>query len=158
MTDLAILIGLQASGKSTFYRLHLAETYVLVSKDLLRNNSRPARRQAQLITEALTADRSVAVDNTNVTVELRKELIDHGRSYGAQVTGYYFAARLADCLARNAERTGKDRVPDVGLFSTVKALVRPSYSEGFDRLFYVSIGEDGAFAVQPWIEEENKGG
>lgn len=154
MTDLAILIGLQASGKSTFYRRHLAETHVLVSKDLLRNNSRPARRQVQLLTEALTAGRSVAVDNTNATLELRKELIDLGRAHGAQITGYYFAARLADCLARNAERTGKDRVPDVGLFSTVKALVRPSPEEGFDRLFYVAFGTDETgFAIEPWKDE-----
>mgnify|MGYP002781287389 CR=1 FL=1 len=119
MSELAILVGLQASGKSTFYRRHLAGTHVLVSKDLLRNNRRPARRQAQLIAEALSAGRSVAVDNTSPTVELRKELIDLGRAHGATVTGYYFSAKLADCLARNAERTGKDRVPEVGIFATV---------------------------------------
>jgi len=50
MTELVILVGLQASGKSTFYRRHLSGTHVLVSKDLLRNNRRPARRQVQLIT------------------------------------------------------------------------------------------------------------
>jgi predicted kinase len=153
MTDLAILVGLQAGGKSTFYRRHLAGTHVLVSKDRLRNNRRPARRQAHLITEALSAGRSVAVDNTNATVELRTELIELGRAHGATVSGYYFAAKLADCLARNAARTGKDRVPDVGLFATVKALVRPSYAEGFDRLSYVAIGADGAFVVSDWVEE-----
>ncbi|QEL19046.1 ATP-binding protein [Limnoglobus roseus] len=154
MIELAILIGLQASGKSSFYRRHLAVTHALVSKDLLRNNRRPARRQTQLVTENLTAGRSVAVDNTNVTVELRKELIDLGHSLGATVTGYYLAAKLADCLTRNAERTGKNRVPDVGLFAAVKALVRPAYSEGFDRLFFVGIADGGAFDVRPWVEEE----
>lgn len=157
MTDLAILVGLQASGKSTFYRRHLAGTHALVSKDRLRNNRRPARRQARLVTEALSAGRSVAVDNTNPTVELRKELIDLGRAHGAAVTGYYFGARLAGCLARNAERAGKDRVPDVALFATVKALVRPSTAEGFDRLFYVTIGADGGFVVSDWVEEVRGG-
>ncbi len=42
--SMAILVGLQASGKSTFYRRHLAGTHALVSKDRLRNNRRPARR------------------------------------------------------------------------------------------------------------------
>jgi predicted kinase len=158
MTDLAILIGLQASGKSTFCRRHLIGTHVLVSKDLLRNNRKPARRQARLVTGALAEGRSVVVDNTNVTVELRRELIALGRSFGVTVTGYYFGAKLADCLARNAGRTGKDRVPDVGLFAAVKALVRPSYAEGFDRLFYVSIGDDGRFDVRPWNEEACDGG
>ncbi len=153
MTELAILIGLQASGKSTFYRSHLAATHALVSKDLLRNNRRPGRRQARLVADALAAGRSVAVDNTNATVELRKELIDLGRSHGAVITGYYVGARLEDCLARNAARTGKDRVPDVGLFTVVKVLTRPSYAEGFDHLFYVTPDGDGGFMVEPWKDQ-----
>jgi predicted kinase len=153
MPDLTILVGLQASGKSTFYRQYLAKTHALISKDLLRNNKRPARRQVQLIRETLEAGRSAAIDNTNPTVELRKELIEIGREYAVTVVGYYFSARLADCLARNALRSGKERVPDVGLFSTVKALIRPSLAEGFDRLYYVTIGIDGAFVVSDWVEE-----
>ncbi len=155
MTELVILMGLQASGKSTFYRRHLAGTHVLVSKDLFRNNRRRTHRQAHLITEALSAGRSVAVDNTNATVELRKELIELARTHGATVTGYYLSGKLADCLARNAERTEKDRVPVVALFATVKALVRPSLAEGFDRLFYVTIGTDGEFLVSDWEEAES---
>jgi predicted kinase len=157
MTDLAVLIGLQASGKSTFYRRHLAGTHALVSKDLLRNNRRPARRQAQLVAEALSTGRSVAVDNTNPTVEVRHELVDLGRAHGATVSGYYFSARLADCLARNAGRTGKERVPDVGLFATAKALARPSRGEGFDHLYYVVFGDGGEFTVSDWVEEEAGG-
>ena len=153
MKDLAILIGLQASGKTSFYHTSLAATHIHVSKDLLRNNRKPARRQTQLIREFLTAGRSVAVDNTNATVEIRRELIDLGRSYGVTVTGYYIGAKLDDCLARNAARPEKNRVPEVGIFSVLKLLVRPTCGEGFDRLFYVTLGRDGAFAVEPWAEE-----
>src|SRR5262249_58676599 len=103
-----------------------------------------------LISEALAAGRSVAVDNTNATVELRRDLIDLGRSYGTSLTGYYLEATLEDCLARNAARTGKARVPDVGLLSVVKALTRPSYAEGFDRLFRVTPVADGTFLINPW--------
>lgn len=60
---------------------------------------------------------------------------------------------LADCLARNAERTGKDRVRDVGLFATAKALVRPTRAEGFDPLFYVACEADGEFTMSAWFEE-----
>src|SRR5690242_6814545 len=63
--ELVILIGLQASGKSTFARTRFGETYRYVSKDLLKNNSNPARRQRQLIEEALQQGLSVVVDNTN---------------------------------------------------------------------------------------------
>jgi predicted kinase len=152
MIDLAILIGLQASGKTSFYHTHLAASHLHISKDLMKNNRRPARRQVQLITEALVANRSVAIDNTNATVELRRDLINLGRSHGASVTGYYIGAKLEDCLERNTRRSEKNRVPEVGIFSVLKVLVRPSYHEGFDRLFFVTLGNNGAFVVEPWEE------
>ncbi|WP_207955865.1 AAA family ATPase [Rubrobacter marinus] len=58
-------MGLQASGKSTFYRERLAGTHAHVSKDLFRHNKDRNRRQAQLVREALRSGRSVVVDNTN---------------------------------------------------------------------------------------------
>ncbi|MFO0937426.1 MAG: ATP-binding protein [Gemmataceae bacterium] len=155
MIDLTILIGLQASGKSSFFRRYLAATHVHVSKDHFRNNRNPARRQVKLITDSLLAGRSVAVDNTNATVELRRELITLGRSFGATITGYYFSANLKDCLARNAMRTGKARVPDVGLFSVAKKIVRPTNAEGFDQLFFVRMADGESFDAKPWIKEEN---
>ena len=60
--ELVIFIGLQASGKTSFYRSRLAQTHVHISKDLMRNNRRPERRQQQLVREALSAGRSLVVD------------------------------------------------------------------------------------------------
>jgi len=152
--ELIIFIGLQASGKSRFYQQQFAAIHAYVSKDLLRNNRGPARRQQQLIEEALQAGRSVVVDNTNVTLEDRAELIRLGRLYDATIIGYYFESQVSQCLERNRERTGKARVPDVAIFATLKKLVHPSYQEGFDRLFYVRLSEDGMFRISDWIEDE----
>ena len=154
--ELIMFIGLQASGKSSFFHRHFSATYTHISKDLLRNNGRRARRQQQLIEEALQARLSVVVDNTNVRLEDRAELIHSGRLFSASVIGYYFESQVSRCLERNRQRTGKARVPDVAIFATLKKLVRPSYQEGFDRLFYVRIADDGAFEVSDWIEEETK--
>ena len=78
--ELVILMGLQASGKSTFFRDYLAATHVLVSKDLMRNNKNKSRRQIQLIENTLQAGHSVAVDNTNPKV-LRSQAADGYRSH-----------------------------------------------------------------------------
>jgi len=51
--EVVILIGLQASGKSTFAQQHFATSHDYVSKDRQSNNGRPGRRQTQLITAAL---------------------------------------------------------------------------------------------------------
>jgi predicted kinase len=153
MKELILFIGLQAAGKSSFYRVRFAGSHILVSKDCFPNNRNPARRQRQLIEEALGAGRSVVVDNTNPTAADRAELIGLAQSLGATVTGYYFESRLADCLERNRQRQGKARVPDVALYATRKRLCRPTLAEGFDRLCYVrSLGAD-RFEVLDWNEE-----
>jgi predicted kinase len=150
--ELVIFIGLQGSGKSSFYKARFADTHSCVSKDRLRNNRRPARRQRELIDEALRAGQSVVVDNTNPTVQDRAELIELGRRHGATITGYYFESRLEECLERNRQRAGKERVPDVALFALAKKLERPSTTEGFDRLFYVRLAGEQNFEVVDWLE------
>ena len=145
--ELVIFMGLQAAGKSTFYRTHFATTHVLVSKDLLRNNKQRSLRQCQLTEAPLQAGSSVVVDNTNPTVEDRAELIELGRMYAAEIVGYYFLPEVSQSLARNKQRTGKEKVPDVAIFATMKRFVHPTYKEGFDTLFCVVANDDGAFNI-----------
>src|SRR5450432_2478372 len=102
--ELIIFIGLQAAGKSTFFRTHFATTHVLVSKDLLLNNKHRSLRQYQLIEEALQAGSSVVVDNTNPTLEDRAELIQLGLTYAAEIVGYYFLPEVKQSLVRNKQR------------------------------------------------------
>jgi predicted kinase len=144
---------LQGAGKSSFYRVRFAGTHALVSKDRFPNNRHPARRQRQLVEEALAAGRSVVLDNTNARPEDRAELLALARAFGATVAGYYFESRLADCLERNRQREGKARVPDVALYATRKRLCRPSPAEGFDRLSYVRLLGEGRFEVLDWCEK-----
>lgn len=155
--ELVMLIGLQASGKSTFARARFAGTHVYVSKDALHNNKKPTRRQAQLIEAALEAGQSVVVDNTNPTIADRAELIALARRSGATVTGYFFEPSVANSLKRNGERSGRARVPVVAIYATNKRLSRPSYAEGFDALYHVRIGDAGGFVVEPWSEEREDG-
>jgi len=152
MAECVILIGLPAAGKSTFYRERFAGTHDHISKDLLRNNRRPERRQEQLILESLSHGRSLVVDNTNASAAIRAPLIQAARAHGAKITGYYFPTEAGAALRRNRAREGKDRVPDVAIFAVRKRLEPPSAAEGFDELFEVKLLEDDRrFEVVPWI-------
>jgi predicted kinase len=151
--NVVLFVGLQASGKSTFFHTRFAAIHEHVSKDLFRNNKNRNRRQAQLVEAALQAGNSVVVDNTNPTVEERQPLIQLGHEYGAKVIGYSFESHLRRCLERNRQRTGKAQVPNVALYATAKKLARPSRSEGFDELFYVSITGDPGFEVHTCADE-----
>src|SRR5947209_8538137 len=152
--ELIIFMGLQASGKSTFYRSHFAATHAHVSKDLLRNNKKPGRRQMQLVEEALQAGQSLVVDNTNPTPEVREPFIRLAHAYGAEVIGYYFEAETRSSIERNKTRSGKARVPDVAIYVTSKKLARPTYAEGFDKLYDVCIVDNSGFEVREWVQNE----
>ena len=147
--ELVLLIGLQASGKSTFYRERLAATHVHISKDLLAKNKNTHARQQRLLKEALSQNKRVALDNTNPSAGLRAEQIALAKSFNARCVGYYFESKMSACLARNSQRVGASRVPDVALFATSKMLALPRYEEGFDGLFYVRLSE-GGFSVFEW--------
>jgi predicted kinase len=145
--ELVVFVGLQASGKSTFFRERFAQTHQHISKDLFPHNRNKNRRQEHLLHAALSAGRSVVVDNTNPTPEDRRPLVRIGQGYGAMVLGYYFDASVSECLRRNEMREGKARVPDVAIYATAKKLVAPSIEEGFDELLRVRLN-DSAFEVR----------
>ena len=132
--ELVVMVGLQAAGKSTYCRRVLGQTHVVVSKDNLRNNRRRQRRQLQLIEEALASGRSVVVDNTHASLEERAPLIELARQRGLKVRVVFLDTPMEVCDERNAGRTERERVPDVGLYSTRKKFVRPRIEEGMDEI------------------------
>lgn len=148
--ELILFVGLQATGKTSFFRARFAATHVHVSKDNFPNARRPVERQVREIEAALGTGRSAVVDNTNPTRDDRLALITLARRYQAKVVGYYFRSDLDACLLRNAQREGKRRLPEVALYDTSKRLVLPSLEEGFDALFYVTLISGGEFEVSPW--------
>ena len=132
--ELIIFVGLQASGKSTYYHANLAATHVHVSKDLMPNARDKDAKQRGMIAAALAAGKSVVVDNTNPTPAVRAPLIALGRSRGARVVACFFETPVKEAVTRNRAREGKARVPDVAIYVTSKRLVPPSFEEGFDEV------------------------
>jgi predicted kinase len=145
--ECVILIGLPGAGKSSLYREKFASTHVHVSKDLLPNAAKREDRQRELIEETLASGKSVVVDNTNPTIAERAALITIARAHGARVIGYFFNMNTRTAVARNAERTGRGKVPNVAIFTAAKRLQRPSLAEGFDQLFRVEITKDRSLQI-----------
>lgn len=152
--ELVLFVGVQGSGKTSFYRERFSGAHVHVSKDLFPNNRNKARRQGQLIGEALAGGRSAVLDNTNPTREDRAEAIALARDCGASVVGYVFVTDLQAAIERNQHREGKARVPDVATYATAKRLEWPNPEEGFDALYAVRLTPAGGFEVGPWRTPE----
>lgn len=154
VVELAVLVGLQSSGKSTFCRQALSASHTVVSKDAFPNARHRQRRQMRLVDEALAAGCSVVVDNTNPSQQEWQPLIEAGRAHGATVVGYWFPPDPTASAARNAARDARTRVPEIGLYATLAKLRRPRRADGFDRLFVVSFDGAGGFCVAPMTEED----
>ncbi|WP_119157132.1 AAA family ATPase [Caldimonas tepidiphila] len=141
-----ILIGIQASGKTSFYRERFFDTHLRLSLDMLRT-----RHRLHLLLQAcLAAKQPFVLDNTQVLRQERLGPIAQARAAGFSVQGYFFEPRPERALAWNAQRAGRALIPPKGLLGTLKRLERPTPEEGYDRLWRVEIDAAGAFVVAPW--------
>ena len=141
---MVLMIGIPGSGKSTFCDEKFPGWRV-ISRDILRTR----HSEEQLLADTTASRLPCVIDNTNVSRAERAKFIAAGRKAGYRIVGYYLRSNIDECLTRNAQRTGKARIPDTGVRGRAAQLERPGYDEGFDELFYVSI-QDGKFVVAPW--------
>lgn len=142
---MVIMIGLQGSGKSTFYEKYLSSDFVRVNLDTLKTRY----REKLLVDECLKNSQSFAVDNTNPTRKDRARYISLAKADGYYVVGCFMESKIKDCIARNSLREGEARVPDNAIAATSNKLEIPSYDEGFDKLYFVK--NDGVtMIVEPW--------
>lgn len=142
--EAVLFVGVQGSGKTTFYKERFFETHVRVSRDMLGTR----RRERLLVAACLAARQSFVVDDTNALASQRAEHVAAARAAGFRVVACYFRCELSRALERNRKRP-KDRVvPAPGVVATFKRLQPPSLSEGFDEIRVVEIGDDGQFLVR----------
>lgn len=143
---LIVIMGIPASGKTTFYHRELAPQGVEhINLDTLRTR----HRELQLVQQYLQAGKSFAVDNTNTLPQERERYIALARQAGYRVVGYFMQSKVQDCITRNSNRP--EQVPPVAIAAMSARLVLPRMSEGFDELFFVNISENG-FNISPWTE------
>ncbi len=147
--EAVILMGVQASGKTTFYRERFFGTHVRISLDLLKTR----HRELRFMQVCLETQQPFVIDNTNPTQEDRQRYIGAARQVGFRVVGYYLQSNVDECKVRNESRCTREQVPLVGLLGTYKRLELPRLSEGFEELYYVRIGEDDRFVIERWSDE-----
>ena len=149
--EVVILIGPQASGKSSFYLDKFFNTHIRINLDMLKT-----RHREKLIFEAcLAAKQSVVIDNTNPTRQDRARYIEPAKSHAFSVSGYYMMTSLEDCLERNKTRADDLAVPEPAIKATWKRMEKPQLDEGFDDLRAVRAYE-GDCIVEKFAQPTQK--
>lgn len=141
---MAIMIGIQGSGKSTFCNQYLSE-FTRINLDTLHTRN----KENIAIHKAISEKKNLVIDNTNPTVRERENYILKGKEEGYKILGFFMQSKLQDCIARNNQREGKERIPNNAIACTSNKLEFPSYKEGFDKIYFVSI-EDEKFRIEDW--------
>jgi len=146
--ELVIFIGIQATGKSEFYKRRFYNTHIRINLDMLKT-----RNKERIFVEAcLEAKQPFVVDNTNPTIADRKKYIDPAKTKKFKVVGYYFSSSINEAIKRNEQRAGKAKVPVEAIYNTHSKLELPVFEEGFDELYYVKI-KDNDFTVEEYKDE-----
>jgi predicted kinase len=141
-----ILIGIPASGKSTFCRRRFFGAYTQISRDIMKTWN----REQLLLNECIHKRHSFVVDNTNVRIVERERFITPARDEGYKIIGYYFSSKVQDALERNLQREGDARIPDKGVLGRAAQLELPTMAEGFDELWFVRMDGNGSFIIEEW--------
>ena len=143
-----IFVGIQATGKSTFYRERFFDTHIRINLDMLRT-----RFRERLLTQAcITAKQPFVVDNTNVLRAERARYITMAKAGRFRVVGYYFRSDVREALQRNGRRSGTRVIRVKGVLGTYKRLQAPQRDEGFDVLYSVHINTANEFVVIEWAD------
>ena len=141
--EAVLLVGIQGSGKTTFYQERFSATHARISLDTLRTRE----REWAVVTECLKAGRALVVDNTNARASERAKYITPAKAAGFRLTAYYFKTPLRAAIARNNRRKPGEEVPVPALIATFKRLEIPKIEEGFDQIFTVELNAGNQFMV-----------
>lgn len=147
--NLVIFMGIQATGKSSFFRERFFRTHVRLNLDMLKTR----RRESLLFAACLAGKAATVVDNTNLTRLDRARYIEPARQAGFSAHGYFFESKSVEAVARNLGRGEDERVPELAIRGSARKLELPSRGEGFDKLYFVKLAGGGSFIVEDWRDE-----
>jgi len=141
--EAVILVGVQGSGKTSFYRERFFESHVRITLDMLRTR----QRERLLLATCLQGRQAFVIDNANPLPSDRARYLAPARAAGFRVVVYFFETSLRDAIRRNNQLGGKKKVPVPGVAATFRKLQVPTQEENIDAVYVVKISRENRFVV-----------
>lgn len=144
MSELAITVGLPASGKSTFCKEMMRAGYVIVSPDKIRralhgqsfesNAESFVWATAEVMARALLLQgHNVIIDATNTRIESRAKWKWLAASFGTKLDIYTFQTPIEICKERNDARI-EGKIPEDVINRMASEFQNPTDVEGVVRV------------------------
>jgi bifunctional polynucleotide phosphatase/kinase len=134
--ELVINVGFPGSGKSFYTNNYVLDNeYAYVNQDTLRTQIKCLKEcEAQL-----KDNKSVVIDNTNLTSVIRKKYIDLAKKYKVKCRCLYFTASMDisrhNNILRNIMTEGDTKIiPKVAYYKFRKQFEEPQKKEGFYKI------------------------
>ena len=148
--ELVILVGIPASGKSTYvkdnfdgyYRVNLDSIHKMLEpkEGHNRRNNKIARTiESMVIEHKLECGESVVIDATNLYADSRQKYLDMADQHGAAKKAVCFEPNVARSVAWNKKRAedgGRD-VPQHVIEKMASKYQMPTLSQGYDEIVKV---------------------
>ena len=152
MTNIHLMCGIPASGKSTWANYHASKTGgLIISRDIIRyslvsENEDYFSKEDHVfatfvytINEALNKNvKDIYIDATHISSKSRAKLLDHINTNGNNLICEVFPISIYDALARNLRRTGRAQVPESAIYKMYSSFKEPSINE-FDKYKFNSV-------------------
>ena len=155
MADLFLMCGIPGAGKSTFLKNRVKkDTSVVISRDVIRFSIVKPEEDYfshedevlaifwKQINEALAAGKNAFVDQTSLTPQARKWLLQHVDGYD-HANLVWIDENIQTCLERNEMRRGtRAYVPRDVIHRMNEQFIEPSLEEGFYRIYRYNSKEN----------------
>ena len=122
--EVVLMMGYPGSGKSTYVRDKIPDTYTKLSGDVLKTD---AKKKKAMI-NAIGAGESVVIDATHASKKKRQIFVGIAQEKGVPVRLVHLTTDFEQSKARNAQRETK--VPIMALYIYRKHYEPPSLDEG----------------------------
>ncbi|HZW57430.1 MAG TPA: ATP-binding protein [Nitrososphaerales archaeon] len=133
--EIVVLVGIPGSGKSTLATTRF-RNQVRINLDTLRSRHSERRK----ILQALSEGHSIVIDNTNTTMRARRRYIDIAWKFSLPIRAVCLICPLETALERNAQRRGREHVPDRAVRMYNRIMQIPVEEEGFDSVEILNSG------------------
>lgn len=125
--EYVLMIGVALSGKTTYRKANF--NYEVIALSYFNNNR---KKELEYIEKCLKDGRSIIVDDTNLTISIRKQHIDLAKKFNAKVRGIFMNTSTA--LLEQRQKRRRDSIPLSVIYKQIKELEVPTMEEGFEGL------------------------